>query len=272
MIIIVLVFFVDINIILLYVAARDSLHINYGGANEIIKNNFGSIKYEGDIDGGGSASRNFISTNWGFSSTGDFMDDDSDDGDKYIESNSSVLSMNHSVLYMTARKAPLSLTYFGFCLKNGDYNVRLHFAEIEFTDEEAYSKLGRRIFNIYIQVASYYIIRTYLSILRRIIDWDILLQGKLVWEDFNIMEEANGIGKEVIKQTNVTVTNNTLEIRLYWAGKGTTCIPKRGRYGPLISAISICPSKLNIHEPLISKLVQLLQLIIVCSFFMFNFP
>ena len=86
------------------------------------------------------------------------------------------------------------------------------------------------------------------------------------------MEEANGIGKEVIKQTNVTVTNNTLEIRLYWAGKGTTCIPKRGRYGPLISAISICPSKLNIHEPLLSKLVQLLQLIIVCSFFMFNFP
>lgn len=195
---------------------RDSLHINCGGANEIIKNNFGNIKYEGDKDGGGSASRNFISTNWGFSSTGDFMDDDSDGGDKYIESNSSVLSMNHSVLYMTARKAPLSLTYFGFCLKNGDYNVRLHFAEIEFTDEKAYSKLGRRIFNIYIQ-------------------------GKLVWEDFNIMEEANGIGKEVIKQTNVTVTNNTLEIRLYWAGKGTTCIPKRGRYGPLIFAISICP-------------------------------
>ncbi|CBI33417.3 unnamed protein product, partial [Vitis vinifera] len=45
-----------------------------------------------------------------------------------------------------------------------------------------------------------------------------------------------------------------------------------GRYGPLISAISICASKLNIHEPLLSKLVQLLQLIIVCSFFMFNFP
>ena len=94
-----------------------------------------------------------------------------------------------------------------------------------------------------------------------------------MWEDFNIMEEANGIGEEVIKQTNVTVTNNTLEICLYWAGKGTICIPKRGRYGSLISAISICPSNLNIHEPLLSKLVQLLQLIIVCSFFfMFNFP
>ena len=84
---------------------------------------------------------------------------------------------------------------------------------------------------------------------------NILLKGKLVWEDFNIMEEANGIGKEVIKQTNVTVTNNTLEIRLYWAGKGTTVIPKRGRYGALISAISVCPSKLNIYEPLLLKLV-----------------
>ena len=157
MIMIILVFFIDINIVLLFVAAGDSLHINCGGGNEIIKNNSGNIMYEGDIDGGGGASRNYIRTNWGFSSTGDFMDDNSDDRNRYIESNSSVLSMNHSVLYMTARKAPLSLTYFGFCLKNGDYNVRLHFAEIEFRDEQAYSKLGRRIFNIYIQVARYYI-------------------------------------------------------------------------------------------------------------------
>ena len=42
---------------------------------------------------------------------------------------------------------------------------------------------------------------------------------------------------------NTTVTDNTLEIRLYWAGKGTTIIPKRGNYGSLISAISVCPSK-----------------------------
>lgn len=117
--------------------------------------------YEGDIDGGGSASRSYIRTDWGFSSTGDFMDDDSDDGTKYFQSNSTVLSMNYSVLYTRARKAPLSLTYFAFCLENGDYNVRLHFAEIEFRDEEAYNKLGRRIFDIYIQVAGYLFIRTY---------------------------------------------------------------------------------------------------------------
>ena len=160
MIMIILVFLLILIIVLLYLAVGDSLHINCGGPDEIIKNNFGNIMYEGDIDDGGGASRTYIRTNWGFSSTGDFMDDDSDDGNKYIESNSSVLSMNNSVLYMTARRAPLSLTYFGFCLKNGDYNVHLHFTEIEFRDEEAFSKLGRRIFNIYIQVGSYYIIRT----------------------------------------------------------------------------------------------------------------
>ncbi|KAI9385482.1 hypothetical protein POPTR_011G072991v4 [Populus trichocarpa] len=39
---------------------------------------------------------------------------------------------------------------------------------------------------------------------------------------------------------NANVTDTTLEIRLYWNGKGTTCIPKRGNYGPLISAITVC--------------------------------
>lgn len=64
-------------------------------------------------------------------------------------------------------------------------------------------------------------------------------------EDFNIKERANSTGsKYVIETYNVSVTDNTLEIRLIWAGKGTTCIPSRGNYGPLISAISVCHSKL----------------------------
>jgi len=40
------------------------------------------------------------------------------------------------------------------------------------------------------------------------------------------------------------VTDSTLEIRLYWAGKGTTGIPFRSVYGPLISAISVKSGKL----------------------------
>ncbi|XP_052727915.1 probable LRR receptor-like serine/threonine-protein kinase RFK1 isoform X8 [Vigna angularis] len=35
------------------------------------------------------------------------------------------------------------------------------------------------------------------------------------------------------------VTENILEIRFYWAGKGTTRVPGGGAYGPLISALSI---------------------------------
>jgi hypothetical protein len=67
-----------------------------------------------------------------------------------------------------------------------------------------------------------------------------MLQGMLMKKDFNIAEEAGGVGKKVIKQfKDVDVTSNTLEIRLYWAGKGTQSLPNRSVYGPLISAISV---------------------------------
>ncbi|KAK2422643.1 putative leucine-rich repeat receptor serine/threonine-protein kinase [Trifolium repens] len=80
--------------------------------------------------------------------------------------------------------------------------------------------------------------QTFRSLGRRV--FDIYLQGKRVQKDFNIAEEAGGVGKKVIKQFNdVVVTSNTLEIRLYWAGKGTMAIPSKSAYGPLISAISV---------------------------------
>lgn len=57
------------------------------------------------------------------------------------------------------------------------------------------------------------------------------------------MEKAGGVGKGITEEFNVDVNDSTLEIHLYWAGKGTTAIPDRGVYGPLISAISVTPSK-----------------------------
>ncbi|PQP93333.1 putative leucine-rich repeat receptor-like serine/threonine-protein kinase [Prunus yedoensis var. nudiflora] len=66
-----------------------------------------------------------------------------------------------------------------------------------------------------------------------------IFQGIQRLKDFNIADEAGGVGKEVIKKFNASVTSGTLEIRFYWAGKGTTAIPLRGVYGPLISAISV---------------------------------
>ncbi|GJZ49608.1 probable leucine-rich repeat receptor-like serine/threonine-protein kinase [Tanacetum coccineum] len=70
--------------------------------------------------------------------------------------------------------------------------------------------------------------------------WEIM-PGILVEKDFDISDEACGAGKVIVKNYTVNVMT-TLEIRLYWAGKGTINISKRGVYGPLISAIS-SPSK-----------------------------
>ena len=72
------------------------------------------------------------------------------------------------------------------------------------------------------------------------------MQDELVLKDFNIEDEAGGVSKEILKYFTAVVTNNTLEIRFYWAGKGTTGIPVRGVYGPLISAISVDPGMSHI--------------------------
>lgn len=62
-------------------------------------------------------------------------------------------------------------------------------------------------------------------------------------KNFNIQEAAGGSGKPIIKKFTVNVTDHNLKIGLRWAGKGTTGIPVRGVYGPMISAISVEPSK-----------------------------
>lgn len=191
-----------------------SFHINCGGQD--VKN--GKILYEGDQGGGSNAaarSYNRSGSNWGFSSTGDFMDDESFYDNKYTLQSNSNISVVDFELYATARKTPLSITYYGYCLENGNYTVRLHFAEIEFTYEKLYNKVARRVFDIYIQ-------------------------GIQVQKDFNFTEEAKGSNRNFTRAFNTTVTDRTLEIRLYWAGKGTTVIPIRGNYGPIISAISVC--------------------------------
>lgn len=68
------------------------------------------------------------------------------------------------------------------------------------------------------------------------------MQGQRVLQDFNIAAEAGGNGKATIKTFTASVSDGTLEIRLFWAGKGTVSIPTKGDYGPLISAISVTPS------------------------------
>ncbi|RDX62656.1 putative leucine-rich repeat receptor-like serine/threonine-protein kinase, partial [Mucuna pruriens] len=187
-----------------------SLRINCGG--KLISN--GSMTYDDDSQEAGPARFRRTGSNWVFSNTGHFFD--SSLLDYYTWSNTTKLAMDNGQLYMDARVSALSLTYYGFCMGNGSYTVNLHFAEIMFTDDQTYSSLGRRVFDIYIQ-------------------------RKLVLKDFNIAKEAGGVGKAVIKKFSAIVNSSTLEIRLQWAGKGTTAIPFGSVYGPLISAISVDP-------------------------------
>ncbi|XP_019078076.1 probable LRR receptor-like serine/threonine-protein kinase At1g07650 isoform X3 [Vitis vinifera] len=186
-----------------------SLHINCGGGRTII----GDIVYEADEDLAGPSK--FVPTrdNWGFSSTGDFWDRDRTTKN-YIAHNVSMLGMNDSELYTRARLSPLSYTYYGRCLADGNYTVKLHFAEIVIRGNKSFHSLGRRIFDVYIQ-------------------------EKLELQDFNIVQAAQGVDKVVVREFKAVVRNKTLDIRFHWAGKGTTAAPEGGTYGPLISAISV---------------------------------
>ncbi|RLM66115.1 putative leucine-rich repeat receptor-like protein kinase family protein [Panicum miliaceum] len=63
--------------------------------------------------------------------------------------------------------------------------------------------------------------------------------GELKEQDFDIRKEAGGRSYTVVKkQYIVPVTRNFLEVHLFWAGKGTCCVPSQGHYGPAISALS----------------------------------
>nr|POE95011.1 putative lrr receptor-like serine/threonine-protein kinase [Quercus suber] len=67
--------------------------------------------------------------------------------------------------------------------------------------------------------------------------------GDLVFKDFDIKREAGGLSfRAVQKDFKVLVSENYLEIHLFWAGKGTCCIPGICTYGPSISAISATPA------------------------------
>ncbi|PIN11141.1 Serine/threonine protein kinase [Handroanthus impetiginosus] len=186
-----------------------SFHVNCGGP----KTRIGNTDFEMDEEPGGPAKFVHTEKNWGTSRTGHFWGHDRKTND-YIAKNVSALKANDSELYTTARLSPLSLTYYGRCLANGNYTVTLHFAEIIFRDNQSFRSLGRRIFDVYIQ-------------------------GERMLKDFNIEDEAKGVDKGVKLNFPAMVENKTLEIRFQYTGKGTTAVPVRGTFGPLVSAISV---------------------------------
>eukprot|EP01018_Ginkgo_biloba_P030398 Gb_19701 [translate_table: standard] len=150
---------------------------------------------------------------WGVSNTGAVIDNSL----PYVTtSQSEITNTLDSELFQTARLSPSSLRYYGLGLENGAYNVSLQFAEIQIEGNQGWSRLGRRIFDVYVQ-------------------------GRQVLQDFNILMEAGGPSTAIEKSFKANVTENFLEIHFFWSGKGTCCIPARGTYGPLVSAISVTP-------------------------------
>ncbi|KAL8501807.1 hypothetical protein ACS0TY_021065 [Phlomoides rotata] len=190
-----------------------SFSINSGGPEQVSADD---TKFDNDSEMLGAASLYTNNNNkWAVSSSGIFISNPQ--GPRYIaQTDSQITSTLDSELYKTARISPSSLRYYGLGLENGVYEIELHFAEIQMDDNSAVSwkGLGRRLFDVYIQ-------------------------GEKVAQDFNILIEAGGSKRALIKTFETNITNTVMDIHLMWNGKGTCCIPVQSTYGPLVSAIHV---------------------------------
>ncbi|XVF87033.1 hypothetical protein PTKIN_Ptkin18bG0088100 [Pterospermum kingtungense] len=166
----------------------------------------------------GAAAFNVTSAqNWAVSNVGLFADRQNQ---QYVQNTlTQVRNTNTPELYQTSRLSPGSLRYYGLGLENGLYTVNMFFAETAFPDRstQSWKSLGRRVFDVYIQ-------------------------GTRWLRDFDISKEAGGVERAITRNFTVNVTENHLEIHLFWAGKGTCCTPEQGYYGPSISAINVVPN------------------------------
>ncbi|XP_040370086.1 probable LRR receptor-like serine/threonine-protein kinase At1g56130 isoform X3 [Rosa chinensis] len=194
------------------------IYYNFGincGGPEITSSSDG-IVYEKENEPLGPASYFVTGTSrWGVSNVGYFAGSTNPQYTSF--SLSQFTNTFDSVLFQTARLSASSIRYFGLGLQNGNYTVNLKFAEHVILAATTGKFLGKRLFDIYIQ-------------------------GILVSKNFDILKEAgmSSFGA-VQKPYTAHVSENYLEIHLFWAGKGTCCIPERGTYGPAIAAISATP-------------------------------
>ncbi|CAH1452625.1 unnamed protein product [Lactuca virosa] len=165
----------------------------------------------------GPASHFIQEEKWAVSNGGIVIDRINNDPSFIASTTIQVNNTKYPELFRTSRKSPGSLRYYGLGLQNGPYTITLFFAETVFNlSTSVWKGHPRRLFDIYIQ-------------------------GNRRQKDFDISKEAGGAGIALEKNFDVTVIQNHIEIHLFWAGKGTCCIPEEGDYGPLISAIRVTP-------------------------------
>uniref|UniRef100_A0A0D9WDP6 non-specific serine/threonine protein kinase n=1 Tax=Leersia perrieri TaxID=77586 RepID=A0A0D9WDP6_9ORYZ len=178
---------------------------------------FDGMIYEADAPNLGAASYYVTSeTRWGVSNVGNYFF--AIDGTNILNSPQKFQNAVDSKLLETARMSASSVRYYGLGLENGNYTVLLQFAEFGYPDSQTWLSLGRRVFDIYVQ-------------------------GDLKEKNFDIRKTAGGKSFTAINRSYpATVSKNFLEIHLFWAGKGTCCVPILGYYGPMISALSVTPN------------------------------
>ncbi|KAL9373363.1 hypothetical protein Peur_032983 [Populus x canadensis] len=194
----------------------DSLYINCGGGETVV---------DGKVFEADSTTSNYYSAprkNWAYSCSGDFGSKTYDSSDYIKNEECGVCDSAGTQLYNSSRLCPLSLTYYGFCLFKGYYTVKLYFAETVYQNDEDYSNLGKRVFDVYIQ-------------------------GKRELKDFNIKENATGTNKTWTASFTAYVgDDHLLNIHFFWAGKGSFQVPgfsyktaALSLNGPLVSGISV---------------------------------
>ncbi|KAG5622291.1 hypothetical protein H5410_007509 [Solanum commersonii] len=195
--------------------ADDELFINCGGKEVTVNGNHysadqnpnGSSTFSRDEKGG-----------WGYSSMGLTKSLDKRPESLIIKDTCN-LSNTAALLVETARVAPISLKYYGFCFSNGNYTIKLYFTEIGLSKKQAFCITPTRRF-------------------------DIDIQRKNVRKNYNIeAEEANDDGDKIVEYN--TSIKSHLEIHLYWSGNGSVIYSQN--YGPLISAISV--TKVRVPPP-----------------------
>ncbi|XP_052154248.1 probable LRR receptor-like serine/threonine-protein kinase At1g56130 isoform X2 [Oryza glaberrima] len=198
-----------------------SLAVNCG-SNRFISGS-DNFRYQADDFNLGAASYYVAGPlTWGVSNVGKFVD--APNGSYIIYSSRQFQNTLDSKLFQTSRMSPSSLRYYGIGLENGNYTVTLQFAEFGIEDTQSWKSLGRRVFDIY-------------------------LQGERQEKNFDIRKAAGDKSYTAVKKSyKVPVTKNFLEIHLFWAGKGTCCIPGQGYYGPTISALSLKKNKRTSSE------------------------
>lgn len=151
------------------------MFINCGGGEGEFEGN----NYVGDLHQDGISNFDLRSEGqWAYSSTGVFMGNDKAN---YIAQNALSLNISGPDYYQNARLSPMSLNYYGLCMQNGNYKVKLHFAEIMYTDDQTYRSLGRRIFDVSVQVSAEakYFVTLFLSFLTSFVIYPVWYLNKV---------------------------------------------------------------------------------------------